>query len=169
MEGSREQFSALYEATYPAVLRYARRRVEGDVSFDVVSEVFMIAWRRLDEVPSVYELPWLYGVARRVIANQRRGAGRAVRLAERVAVSAGTTSSAGDPADQVAESMGVAAAFAELSTADREVLALVVWEGLGARDVARVLDCSVAAVAARLSRARRRLRVNLARHGQEGD
>jgi RNA polymerase sigma-70 factor (ECF subfamily) len=35
---------------------------------DVVAETFLVAWRRLDDVPAD-PLPWLYGVARRVLAR----------------------------------------------------------------------------------------------------
>ena len=161
MEGDRERFGALYQRAYPAILRYAHRRVPPDLAADVAAEVFVVAWRRIADVPEGDALPWLYGVARRVVANQRRGADRAVGLLARVATLVGDGPPTIDPADAVAESMTVLAAFRRLSADDREVLSLVVWEGLGARDAARVLGCSVPAVAARLSRARRRLQANL--------
>jgi RNA polymerase sigma-70 factor (ECF subfamily) len=159
------RFCALFEAHYAAVFRYARRRVADDLAADVASEVFVVAWRRLGEVP-LEPLPWLYGVARRVVANQRRGQERALRLSERVAVHAGAAQREqrrrGDPGEAVTASVSFATAFGRLSVDDREVLALVAWEGLGAREVAAVLGCSVAAVTMRVHRARRRLRGSLA-------
>ena len=167
MEGAHERFAELYERAYLPVLKYARRRAEADVAGDVVSEVFVVAWRRLSDVPDADPLPWLYAVARRVLANQRRGADRGIRLAERVAASARNGLGSADPAETVTAGLSVAAAFGRLSPADREVLALAVWEELSPRDTARVLGCSTAAVATRLSRARRRFRTNLITHGHE--
>jgi RNA polymerase sigma factor (sigma-70 family) len=161
VEGGRENFDELYARAYLPVLRYARRRVDPDAVADVVSEVFVVVWRRLAEVPSGDPLPWLYGVARRVVANQRRGADRSVRLADRAAALAPHAVGVPDPAETVTAGMTVTTAFERLSPDDREVLGLVVWEGLNARDAALVLGCSVAAVAARVSRARRRFRANL--------
>ena len=49
-----------------------------------MAETFLVAWRRLDDVPAD-ALPWLYGVARRVLANQRRSADRGAALERRLA------------------------------------------------------------------------------------
>ena len=166
MDGDRERFGALYEAAYPAILRYAHRRVAPDAAADVAAEVFVVAWRRMAELPSGDALPWLYGVARRVVANQRRGADRAGGRRPRGGARGGNGPAPGDPADVVADSHSMIAAFRRLSDDDREVLGLVVWEGLGARDAAQVLGCSAAAVATRLSRARRRLQTELDKEEQ---
>jgi RNA polymerase sigma-70 factor (ECF subfamily) len=170
VSAAQARFHAVFSEHYVSILNYARRRVVDDVAADVVEEVFTVAWRRLSEVPSD-PLPWLYGVARKVVANQRRGAERAVRLHDRliVAASVGTAdrSLRGDPAEVVTGSMTPAAAFDRLSPDDREVLSLVVWEGLTARDTAIVLGCSVSAVTMRLTRARRRLRRQFEHEGEE--
>jgi RNA polymerase sigma factor (sigma-70 family) len=154
----------LFEANWAAVERYARRRVDEAAAADVAAEVFVVAWRRLDEVPPD-PVPWLYGVARRLVANQRRGSQRADRLVERIGsvliAERGARALRLDPADTVAASMAFAAAFDRLSEPDREVLGLVVWEGLDARRAAAALGCGVAALGMRLTRARRRLRVLL--------
>jgi RNA polymerase sigma-70 factor, ECF subfamily len=157
-----ERFRTLYEAYYLAVFRYARRRISADLAADAASEVFLVAWRHLPEVPPD-PLPWLYAVARRVVANQRRGAARFGRLPDRVFANAATTSAhkVAGVEETVTSSMAFAAAFNRLSDDDREVLGLVAWEGLGARDAAMVLGCSVTAVTMRLHRARRRLRAAL--------
>jgi hypothetical protein len=84
--GSRgDRFQALYEANYHRVLGYALRRADRDDAADVVAETFLVAWRRLDDVPSgeVARL-WLYGTARRVLANQQRGKRRRERLTQRL-------------------------------------------------------------------------------------
>ncbi|MCO8271077.1 hypothetical protein M1L60_10780 [Actinoplanes sp. TRM 88003] len=66
-----EHFNRLWLEHAPAVLRYARRRVDDEQADEVVAETFVVAWRRLAEIPAA-ELPWLFGVARRVSANVRR-------------------------------------------------------------------------------------------------
>lgn len=48
-------------------------------------------------------------------------------------------------------------AFSRLSNADRELLSLVAWEGLTAREASRVLGTTAVAARVRLHRARRRL------------
>jgi RNA polymerase sigma-70 factor (ECF subfamily) len=158
-------FRVLFESHWDAVERYARRRADREVAADAAAEVFAIAWRRRADVPSD-PLPWLYGVARRVLANQRRSAQRAGRLVDRIGnvlIAEGDQDSwTADPADVVTGSRAFAVAFSRLSEPDREVLTLVTWEGLDARRAARALGCGVGAVTMRLTRARRRLRVLLA-------
>ena len=154
--------------TTRAVFRYARRRISADLAADTASEVFLVAWRRLPEVPSD-PLPWLYAVARRVVANQRRSTARFGRLADRVFANAATASAheVDGVEETVTSSVAFAAAFNRLSDDDREVLGLVAWEGLGARDAAVVLGCSATAVTMRLHRARRRLRAKLESTAEE--
>ena len=83
-----ERFQALYEAHAGAVLSYARRRAARADADDVLAEVFLVAWRRLEEVPRERERVWLLGVARRALANQRRGSTRQGALRERLEVHA---------------------------------------------------------------------------------
>ena len=103
-------------------------------------------------------LPWLLGVARKVLANQRRAAGR--RVPDGPLIPLETVADL-DPraavADLVADRQAFAAAFAALSPADREVLALVSWDGLSASEASTVLGCKPATFHLRLHRARRRL------------
>jgi RNA polymerase sigma-70 factor (ECF subfamily) len=160
------RFRALYAAHRPDVLRYVQRRIDPDLADDVVSEVFLIAWRRFDEMPSA-PLPWLYGVARKVLANQRRSKDRLAQLIRRTASDAERTGTFVDLETLVISSAAFAAAFDRLSDDDREVLALVAWEGLGARDIGQVLGCSTTAVGMRVQRARRRLRMQLKIENEE--
>ncbi|SCG57442.1 RNA polymerase sigma-70 factor, ECF subfamily [Micromonospora echinaurantiaca] len=154
MPAVEKRFTALYERYYDDVERYVRRRAADIAVRDVVAEVFLVAWRRFGEVPSE-PLPWLYGVARRVLANEIRGLQRGRRLVEWVAANA--VGVVGDHADEVIGRVTVAVAFERLPESDREVLRLVAWEGLGMRDAAAAAGCSMAAFAMRLHRARRRL------------
>jgi RNA polymerase sigma factor (sigma-70 family) len=158
----RDRFQAIYEANYHRILGYVLRRADRDDAADAVAETFLVAWRRLDDVPEGHAARlWLYGTARRVLANQRRARRRRERLAERVR-SQGQESEP-SPADTALDS--AAAAFARLPPADRELLALVAWEGLDAGEIAQVFGCSRNAARIRLHRARRRFARELDRAG----
>jgi RNA polymerase sigma-70 factor (ECF subfamily) len=159
MADKEERFDELYRHNYRMIERYVRRRVDDPTVSDVVAEIFTVAWRRINEVPTTDAKLWLFAVGRNVVANHVRGSGRAYRLTEKVA--ANTARFAEDHADDVAERLTVAAAFDRLGPGDQEVLRLVAWEGLTLRQAAAVLGCGVAAVAMRLNRARRRLRRSL--------
>ncbi|MER5422764.1 RNA polymerase sigma factor [Streptosporangium roseum] len=154
--GARDRFEALYLACYPAVHRYALRRTDSvDDVADVIAETFLTAWRRLDDVPEGdATVLWLYGAARRVLANHRRGQSRRTALASRLRdeLAAGQETAPADPRADV-----VRAAFATLAPADREVLALACWEELTGPQIATVLGCSSTAARLRLHRARKRL------------
>jgi len=159
-EDDRARFSALYEANYHLILGYALRRARHADAADVVAETFTVAWRRLARVPHGDEARlWLYGTARRVLANQERAGRRRTRLVGRLTDEAAVGSCfTADGADE-----SVAAAFARLRPGDRELLALVGWEGLDATQIARVLGCSPNAARIRLHRARKRFAAELAR------
>ncbi|MGX6600933.1 sigma factor [Micromonosporaceae bacterium Da 78-11] len=144
MATAEDRFTRLYEQHYDAVERYVRRRADDAAVRDVVAEVFVVAWRRLAELPGE-PLPWLYGTARRVLANEVRGAQRRTRLAARVADHVDPASR--DHADEVAGRLSVAAAFRRLPEADAEASRLVAWESLGLRDAARAAGCSLPAFA----------------------
>src|SRR4051794_36859076 len=96
------RFEQLYQRYASALLSYTRRRTDQSTAEDVASEVFGIAWRRLDDVPKAAELPWLYSPARNVLANERRASNRRAELVEQVAATARTT-----PPDDDVSSRGV--------------------------------------------------------------
>jgi RNA polymerase sigma-70 factor, ECF subfamily len=155
-----ERFEGLFRENYPFVRAYALRRTSGEAAQDVVAETFLVAWRRLDDVPAD-ALPWLYGVARRVLANQRRTADRGEALEERLA---GATPHGGDrdPGDSAGDAEILRLALGRLSEPSREALMLVAWHGLSGARAARVAGCSRSAFAVRLHRARARLASELA-------
>jgi RNA polymerase sigma-70 factor (ECF subfamily) len=180
IEDDRDQrerrFCALYQEHYRSIQAYAVRRVrsQSDVA-DVVAEVFTVAWRRLARVPEPpADRLWLYGVARRVVAGRLRSARRHRQLTARLEASQAVTGQPGmppqDPAHRAlsADHERLAAAFGDLRSAEREALALVLWEELSHAEAARVLGCSVNAVAIRVHRAKARLRVALTSTGQPG-
>src|SRR5436190_21264833 len=81
----RERFEALFREHYPDILAYAVRRLaDRSAAEEVAAEVFLVAWRRGEDVPAP-PLPWLYGVARKVIANSFRSRTRRARLLGRLA------------------------------------------------------------------------------------
>jgi RNA polymerase sigma factor (sigma-70 family) len=155
-----QRFEDLFHANYPAVRGYALRRTSREAAQDAVAETFLVAWRRLDDVPAD-PLPWLFGVARRVLANQRRAAGRSAALLRHIGATGIPAATAG-PDEAVGEAELVRAALASLPERDREALMLVAWHGLSGARAARAAGCTTAAFGVRLHRARRRLAARLA-------
>lgn len=151
---SRAILEALFEAHYDAVMRYVRRRTAQPADAEeIVAEAFVIAWRRIDDAPAPEErLYWLYGIARRVLANHRRGLARRVRLHTKLreALSGPRHSSSALPE--------VLVAMEALNATDQEILRLTAWEGLPHVEIAAVLGITPNAAAIRLHRARGRLR-----------
>jgi RNA polymerase sigma-70 factor (ECF subfamily) len=186
----RLRFELLYAKHGPAVKAYVLRRAEVSAADDVVAEVFLVCWRRFDDVP-VDPLPWLIGVARRVLSTQRRGERRRGALHERLAQRAGealvatpetlvedlprtfvadgtgdspgATRRIGDGSLAGLNDAALAGALARLSATDRELLLLVAWEGLSPGEAAAVLGIKPATARVRLLRARRRLTQALSR------
>ncbi|WP_200308571.1 RNA polymerase sigma factor [Streptomyces adelaidensis] len=156
------QFTDVYRAHYEDVLRFVRRRAHPMNVDDIVGETFLAAWRRRRELPEDPR-PWLFGTARKVMLNANRGMRRHTALAVRVqqAAETGGQTRAADPAALVDGRTDLAAAWQALDPADQEVLALHVWEQLSAKDAAKVLGCTRAAYAMRLTRAKRRLAARL--------
>ncbi|HEX5712237.1 MAG TPA: RNA polymerase sigma factor [Solirubrobacterales bacterium] len=158
------RFSRLYRDHEREILRYAlRRSAEPQDAADVVAETFLVAWRRLGEVPIGGEARlWLYATARRVLANHQRGIKRRTRLAERLRDELRRQLPLSPGSDRP-----VLDALAELADADRELLMLVGMEELSPSESARVLGISTVAARTRLHRARRRLRARLAEQSEE--
>ncbi len=157
IDDPRARFDRLFDRHFAAVRAYVVRRSDADVVDDVLSETFLVAWRRIDSVPGD-ALPWLLGVARRVLANQRRARARRGALVDVLASAL--------PREPISEPVGrvfgdLSAAIAVLSAREREALLLVAWEGLEPDRAARVVGCAPAAFRARLYRARRRLAAQL--------
>ena len=170
-ESERDQFTALYDEHYAAVLRYAARRVGAEAGRDIAAETFLTAWRRLDSVPAGQPLPWLYATARYCLANELRRRDRRDRLEARIRVEAARGPQTTGPgfAQAVADRLAVLAALATLRPGDQEALRLAEWERLDDAAAARVLGCSTGAFRVRLHRARRRFARALDRQQAPGD
>jgi RNA polymerase sigma-70 factor (ECF subfamily) len=169
------RFRELFEAAFGAVRRYVHHRgVTGGAADDVVAETFLVAWRRLDDVPQDDPLPWLLAVARNVCLNQRRADRRRLAFLQRLPPPPSVPPPA-EPAepDDWSDMTAVRAAFARLGEGDREILCLVAWDGLTSTQAATVLGCSAGAARVRLHRARQRLADELEKRpgafGQEPD
>ena len=156
----RQQFERLFAAHAAAVRAYARRRVEAAVADDVTSEVFVVAWRRLEDVPDD-SLPWLLGCARRVLWHQYRRSKRDAALLERLHAAMARSRPSGDHV--------LADALGKLNDGDRELLLLVAWEGLAISQAAKVLGCSRNTASVRAYRARKRLAAALDRPDHFGE
>ncbi|MGK5680439.1 RNA polymerase sigma factor [Actinoplanes sp. URMC 104] len=156
-EGRQERFRRLHAETYPDLLRFVERRVPHSESEDVVSTVFLTAWRRFDDLPDDVR-PWLFAVARRTMANRTRGLLRRRALDIRLM---SLPASAPDDTAGAAARIDLERAWRALSPADREVLALIAFDGLTTDQAATVLGCRRTTFAMRLSRSRQRLQAAL--------
>lgn len=157
----RRRFEDLVAAVHGPVARYLRRRTDAATADDVLGDVLLVLWRRLDDVPADAQLPYAYGVARGCLANSRRGAVRQERLVARLADRHPGSSALGIPGAADPEDDVLTGALAALPDADRELLRLWAWEQLPPREIALVLGVSANAVSIRLHRAKARLKERL--------
>ncbi|QBJ96438.1 RNA polymerase sigma factor [Rhodococcus sp. ABRD24] len=157
----RVRFTTLWDDFGGRVFAYACRHVDHHTAQEVVSETFLVAWRRLPEVPDE-ALPWLLVVARNTMSNHRRTDRRRDALTEKMARIEQVAGSAPGADITVTDRAEVLAALAALTSTEREALLLTAWDGLSAAEAARVVGCSVPAMHVRLFRARRRMRTEAA-------
>jgi RNA polymerase sigma factor (sigma-70 family) len=156
-EPRRARFEALFREHHPAVQAYARRRVPPETVDDIVSQTFLVVWRRLDDVPEA-PLPWVLAVARNIAGTERRGAARRQRLWLKAQSGHVEGYDSGEP--EIGDGC-VLGALARLSERDREALTLVAWDGLTPAQAAALLDEPSDRFRKRLHRAGRRLRAQL--------
>ena len=157
---SRERFEQCYALARDPLVRYLARRAVPDAVEDLFAEVMTVAWRRIDDIPAGGELPWLYGVARKVLGNHRRASGRFGRLLERIALVQPADLGPFEPSGPDPD---LAEALAGLSPVDAEILRLWAWEELAPGEIAVALGITPNAASIRLHRAKGRLRTALER------
>ncbi|HEX6301315.1 MAG TPA: sigma-70 family RNA polymerase sigma factor [Acidimicrobiia bacterium] len=163
-EGRRQKFNAIADEVFEPLQRYLRRRAGTSDAEDALSEVMLAIWRRVDDAPSDRPLPWCYGIARRILANQRRSQSRHFRLIQRIEAEP-RFSTFPDPAE-AGPDPELAAALASLRDQDQEVLRLWAWEQLEPREIAIAMDVSVNAATLRLARAKKRLASHMSRQNR---
>ncbi|MEU8036283.1 sigma-70 family RNA polymerase sigma factor [Streptosporangium sp. NPDC049078] len=157
MDDPEERFTDLYDRHYRSVLGYALLRAERDVAEDVCSETFLVAWRRLAQLPEP-PLPWLLGVARNLLAKQRDSRTRRQALVDRIAaLTTARDQVAWDVAEHVIDRENALAALSALPEQDVEAMVFATWYGLPPEQAATVMGCSVRTYNVRLHRARKRL------------
>lgn len=135
--------------------RYLLRRAPVDHVDDLLSETMLVIWRRLDSIPAEEPLPWCYAVARRTLANHRRGATRRLKLVERLSVE--PTETHDEMRTGEIEDPELFSALHSLGVDDQELLRLWAWEQLEPREIAVALDASPNAISLRLKRAKDKL------------
>jgi RNA polymerase sigma-70 factor, ECF subfamily len=162
-----DRFRSLYKSTFNDIYAYATRALAPDQSEidDVVAEIYLVVWRRIDELPlSPQDRLWLFGVARNVVRNTKRSTNRRLLLVHRLHHQPRLPDGASALSD-----VNVTAALRRLSPNEREVMQLVVWDGLSVAEIAEVLSCSVNVVQVRLHRARKRLTRRLRAAREDSD
>lgn len=154
-------FRTLYEALYADLVRFVQRRAHHDHAEDVVSEAFLVVWRRFDEAPRHPDdvRAWVFGITRHLLLNDRRSDQRRRALGVRLTLT--TAAVVDDDSPGVVDRVDLGRAWRRLSDTHQEVLALAVFEELRASQAALVLGISPVAFRLRLSRARRALRLHL--------
>ena len=162
MRAQRERrFRAVADEATPAIGAYIKRRIyplsHADVD-DLVEEVLIIAWRRLDDIPAGAEVPWLIGVARNVLRNAHRKYRRGEVTSSRLAAPHHDSSAE----DNVIADEAVRGALESLSDDDRDIMLLHAWDGRSAEEIGVILGITANAAAVRLSRAQDRFRKNFA-------
>jgi RNA polymerase sigma-70 factor, ECF subfamily len=154
-----QRLSRAFDAHYGAVARYFLRRCPTATDADdAIAEVFALAWRRIARLPAEPETRlWLFGVARRVLADQQRSQRRRERLDARLSERQARHDDGPDESAATLEALSVRDAMRSLADGDRELLRLTAWEGLSPAEIGRVLGIPAPVASARLYRARRRL------------
>ena len=147
----------MYEENYDAMRDYCLRRLPTDDANDALADTFMVAWRRLDDVPTGEQARlWLFGVARRVVSTMQRGTRRRSRLTAKSMAQADTGAVTIDTETVVvrrSEDARLLKALGTLRSSDQELVHLKAWEELSHSDIGEVLGISSHAVDMRLNRA----------------
>lgn len=160
VDAVQQRFTHLYEVHYPSILAYFMRRLDSTVTAqDLTEDVFLVAWRKLDQIPAGEESRyWLYGVARRTLMNHQRKTSTRRRLLPRIQAAAYNDTPG--PETQLVrseEARALLGALATLKEDDQELIRLAYWDELPHQAIAALLGCSRGAIDVRLHRAVKRL------------
>lgn len=151
---------------------FVKRDVPFEDSADLVSETFLAAWRSSTTSTVAPEMlrAWLFGIARKTLSRHRRGRIRRTALGDRLRATL-LVEPAGQQvatSDEQALSEHVRDLIRCLPDIDQEIVRLVYWDGFTQEEVATILGKSATSIRARLSRARKSLRDQLAESGDIG-
>lgn len=158
----------LVDQHFGRVAAYLLSRTDRDSAAEALARTLEVVWQRLEDVP--YDpLPWLLGVARRVLSDQWRAQGRRDALMVRLTEAEDrrhreTVHEREEGVDAALDRLVAVHALKGLTDSERELLLLVAWDGLTAREASQVLGCTRSAFAVRLFRARAHLRDQIAAH-----
>jgi RNA polymerase sigma-70 factor (ECF subfamily) len=163
----RRRFESVVDVVYEPLQRYLGRRTAPEDVPEVLNDSLLVIWRRVEHVPADDPLPWSYAVAKRCLANYRRGAQRRLQLVGRIAaqpdMSVGFARDRTDGGDHD----GLELALQELDDFDRELIRLWAWEQLAPREIAIVLDTTPNAVSLRLTRVKAKIISSMERQNRE--
>lgn len=161
----RRRFESAVADVYEPLQRYLGRRAHADDVSELLNDVLLVLWRRLDEVPMDDLRPWSYGVAKRCLANNRRGNDRRLRLVSRLRTDPLTRPGPGQPPHADETNDELTTALAQLDESERELVRLWAWEQLEPREIAIVLDTTANAVSLRLTRAKKKIAAAMRQSG----
>jgi RNA polymerase sigma factor (sigma-70 family) len=172
--GDADAFGLLFERYAKAIYNFCFRRLgEWSAAEDMLSVVFLEAWRRRDkELPEGKVLPWLYGIATNVVRNRRRSERRFAAALRRLPTrrpEANFADRSDERLDDERQMRRAIDLLALLPRREQEVFALCAWMELSYEDAALALGVPVGTVRSRLSRARARLRELDPAFGHEED
>jgi RNA polymerase sigma factor (sigma-70 family) len=155
----RARFEDVYRKTRVPVLAYLlRRTTDPEDAADLLADVYLVAWRRIDDLPRGDEARlWLFGVARRVLANHRRKKRSESGLAGELQINLRLPETNSDASANDSSADAVRAALEAMGEKDRELLMLSAWEDLNPSQIAAVVDRPIGLVRVQLHRARRKL------------
>ena len=154
-----KRYEKVAAEVFEPLQRYLFRRARPEEVEDLLSEVMLVVWRRLDEVPTSAALPWSYGVARNVLNNHRRSESRRLRLVERLESEPWITLH-DEPTGMDAE---LEQALGLLNDEEKELVRLWAWEELEPREIAVVLSTTPNAISLRLARVKQKLASEMSR------
>lgn len=154
-----QRYRRLFDDYHRDIYGYCRRRTDAHTAADCAAETFLVAWRRIEDVPTgEASLPWLYGVARKTLANEFRSGSRRRKLRNHLR----DNTPIAEPSPEVVivrreQDEHVMEALAALRPRDREVLQLALWEELPHAAIAEMMGCSTQAITQRIYRATRQV------------
>lgn len=159
---SETRFIQLFDETREDLLAYAiRRTTSPEDAADVVAETYLIAWRKIDSLPSAGDgRLWLFGVARNVLLRGARREHALRSVVDRLATELHALEATSEPVRDK-RTAALRAAIVRLPERQREAVLLTAWEGLSPREVAAVTGAPVNLVRVRLHRARLQLKHSL--------